>query len=294
VRSSDVDVHDGPTRRPQLSLLGGFSLRLGGDIVTLPRHARRVLAFLSLDKIVERDCDRGVLAERLWTDAPVERARGSLRTALWRIKQASPVLVCGVGDRVWLDDNVEVDAHRFRADAEHVLSEEHELDYSGLAAGGVVLLPGWDEEWLLLAREQLRQLRLHALEATGRRLTERGHYQAAIHVMLDVVAEEPLRESAQAALIDAHIRDGNMSEARRQFELFAAVLWRELGLYPSRELVSKVGLTVAHDTMSTPNGAAWHNRFPRRADPYYPATYPAAAIQRPLAAAERIRVRPVR
>src|ERR1700675_1188392 len=93
----DPSTHPAPravaqngSERLQLSLLGGFSLQIDGDFVLLPRHARRGLAFLFLDKIAERDCDRCVLAERLWTDAPVQRARGSLRSALWRIRQASP------------------------------------------------------------------------------------------------------------------------------------------------------------------------------------------------------------
>ncbi|MEE6179631.1 AfsR/SARP family transcriptional regulator [Mycobacterium sp. 050134] len=241
MRSSDVARC--PEEYPQLSLFGGFSLRIGGDAVTLPRHARRVLAFLSLDKIVERDCDRGVLAERLWTDAPVPRARASLRTALWRIRQASPALVCDSADRIALGNDVQVDVHRLRAEAEQLLCGYIRPNHASLASGCAVLLPGWDEEWLLLAREQLRQLRLHALEATGRRLIQSGHYQAAIDVMLGVVAEEPLRESAQSVLIEAHIGDGNMSEARRQFDIFAAMLWRELRLHASAELRCKVGLT---------------------------------------------------
>jgi DNA-binding SARP family transcriptional activator len=271
-------------------LLGGFSLRIGGDIVTLPRHARRVLAFLSLDKVGETDCDRGVLAERLWTDAPVQRARASLRTALWRIRQASPVLVSSVGNRVWLDGNVDVDADRFRAAAEHLLSEQNDDDCSRLAPGSVVLLPGWDEEWLLLAREQLRQLRLHALEATGRRLTQRGRYPAAIHVMLEVVAEEPLRESAQAVLVDAHIGDGNMSEARRQFDLFASILWRELGLHPSPGLLSKVGLTVPLQTGRTAHEGFGVNGLPRPVGVRGPLT----AARTPIAATQLRAVRRAR
>jgi DNA-binding SARP family transcriptional activator len=178
-----------------LSLLGGFSLCVGGDTVALPRHARRVLAFLSLDKVVQRDCDRGVLAERLWTDAPMHRARGSLRTALWRIRKTSPVLVTEFAERISLGAEVDVDALRFRADAERVLSGHDALYHTRLACGSAVLLPGWDEEWLLLAREQLRQLRLHALEAAGHCLIQRGRHQEAIDVMLGVVADEPLRES---------------------------------------------------------------------------------------------------
>ena len=73
-------------------------------------------------------------------------------------------------------------------------------------------MPGWDEDWLLLAREQLRQMRLHAAEVTARRLRERGRYTESIDVMLAVIAEEPLRESAQGVLIDAHLGEGNVIE----------------------------------------------------------------------------------
>lgn len=289
MRSSDVGFICDPQVRPQLSLLGGFSLCVGGDMVALPRHARRVLAFLSLDKVVQRDCDRGVLAERLWTDAPMHRARGSLRTALWRIRQASPVLVTEFAERISLGADVDVDALRFRADAERVLSGHDVVDRTRLACGSAVLLPGWDEEWLLLAREQLRQLRLHALEAVGRCLLQRGRPQEAIDVMLGVVADEPLRESAQALLVDAHIRDGNMSEARRQFDLFTALLWRELGLRPSSELRSKVGVIGA------PTTAATVRERPALVGPGRAGLYgPAAATQRAAVPAEALRRAPPR
>jgi DNA-binding SARP family transcriptional activator len=232
--------------RPMLSLLGGFSLRIGVSTIALPLHARRVLAYLSLDKISEPGCNRGLLAERLWPDAPVERCRASLRTALWRVRRASPALLCDDVDRVSLGDAVEVDVHRFRRQAKRLLSGGGECgrDRAQLMARTTDLLPGWDESWLLLAREQLRQLRLHALEVEAHRLAERGRYPEVIDVMLAVVAEEPLRESAQTALIEAHLCEGNVFEARRQFDMFAKLLWNELGIRPSAELYGRVGAVV--------------------------------------------------
>ncbi|WP_433734021.1 AfsR/SARP family transcriptional regulator [Nocardia sp. CA-129566] len=230
-----------------ISLLGGFALRVGTDRFALPMHSRRVLAYLCLDKNSEPDCDRGLLAERLWPDATVDRSRASLRTALWRIRQASPVLVHSGGGRVRLADGVAVDVHEFRRSAERVLAEQRDCarDRARLLARTTDLLPGWDETWLLLAREQLRQLRLHALEVEARRLAERGRYPEAIDVMLAVVAEEPLRESAQAALIEAHLCEGNVVEARRQFTHFAELLWTELGIRPSPRLCGRVGAVPA-------------------------------------------------
>ena len=141
---------------------------------------------------------------------------------------------------------MEVDVHRFRRQAERLLADGADcaLDRAQLMARTTELLPGWDESWLLLAREQLRQLRLHALEVEAHRLAERGRYPEAIDVMLAVVAEEPLRESAQTALIEAHLCEGNAFEARRQFDMFARLLWSELGIRPSAELYSRVGAAV--------------------------------------------------
>ena len=238
---SAADVNE----RPALLLLGGFSLRIDKRSVALPLHARRVLAYLALDKIAEPDCDRGILAERLWPDCSVERCRASLRTALWRIRRASTHVLSGNADRLSMADGVEVDVHLFRQEAERLLAEgaDHARNRARLMARTTELLPGWDESWLLLAREQLRQLRLHALEVEAHRLADRGRYPEAIDVMLAVIAEEPLRESAQAALIAAHLAEGNVFEARRQFEMFAKLLWIELGVRPSAALYAKVGAT---------------------------------------------------
>ncbi len=247
--SSSVDA------RPLVSLLGGFSVRVGGCSVALPKHSRRVLAYLCLDKAAEDDCDRGILAERLWPDSSAERSRASLRTALWRIRRECPALVQGENDRVMLADDVTVDVHQYRRHAERLLADRSDCprERAHLMARNSELLPGWDETWLLLAREQLRQLRLHALETSGRRLADLGRYPEAIDVMLMVVAEEPLRETAQSALIEAHLCEGNVIEARRQFDTFAALLWTELGMRPSPELFGRVGAKSPPDKIAAPH-----------------------------------------
>jgi DNA-binding SARP family transcriptional activator len=227
----------------ELSLFGGFALRLGGEKVALPMHARRVLAYLSLKKMVETDTDRQLLAERLWADAPPDRSRASLRTAIWRIRAACNDLLVGDSERLALADYVRVDVHEFRRHAEQMLSEETKhrpTDRIPQLRSPADLLPGWDEDWLLLTREQLRLLRLHALEHTARGLCTQGLYPQAIDIILSVVDEEPLRESAHAVLIEAHMRAGNPAEACRQFNRFAKFLWDELRLRPSKGLCGLV------------------------------------------------------
>lgn len=230
--------------RVRLNLLGGFTLRVDDEEVPLPMHSRRVLAYLSLDRSTEPDCDRRVLAERLWPDSTGDRARASLRTALWRIRAVSPGVVRGHTDRLRLADSVEVDLEHFHRYAHRLLTDpESPVEtHQHLVSHTVELLPGWDETWLLLAREQMRQLRLHALEASARRLVAAGRNPEAIVVILALVAEEPLRESAQAALIDVHLCEGNVSEARRQLADFVRVLGDELGILPSPALFARVGV----------------------------------------------------
>ncbi|WP_245649994.1 AfsR/SARP family transcriptional regulator [Millisia brevis] len=217
--------------------------------MALPMHARRVLAYLSLRKMVEPDTDRGVLAERLWADATPDRSRASLRTAIWRIRSVGGNLLTGEADRVALADRVRVDVHDFRRRAERILAADPNVDSMAIdrldteRIGApphlhipVDLLPGWDEDWLILAREQLRLLGLHALEQSAHTLCASGRYPEAIDTILRVVDEEPLRESAQAVLIDAHLRAGHPAEAYRHYAAFARKLWDELGIRPSGEI----------------------------------------------------------
>jgi hypothetical protein len=50
------------------------------------------------------------------------------------------------------------------------------------------------------------------------------------------VGADPLRESAQQALIEAHFAEGNWAEGRRRYEVYRELLRRELGVQPSRQL----------------------------------------------------------
>jgi DNA-binding SARP family transcriptional activator len=74
--------------------------------------------------------------------------------------------------------------------------------------------------------------------------------------MMAVIAE-PLRETAQRALIEAHIAEGGWTEGRRSFETYRSLLDRELGLQPDPELtywlhrVLSCGITTADQSEST-------------------------------------------
>lgn len=227
-----------------LSLFGGFTLEIGERRVALPRHARRVLAYLSLAMSRTNDIDRRLLAERLWPDSPEDRASASVRTALWRIRRESDALVSSDRERVALGRDLSVDVHGFQCLVSRLLSTDYRPQPGDLPSliDAVDLLPTWDEDWLILAREQLRQRRLMALEAAACRLSEQGRYLEAIEPMLMVIAAEPLRESAHAIVIEAHLRQRNRADAHSHLLSFARHLWLELRVHPSQELLGKLGM----------------------------------------------------
>jgi hypothetical protein len=54
------------------------------------------------------------------------------------------------------------------------------------------------------------------------------------------VTAEPLRESAQRVLIEAHLAEGNLVEGRRTFAVYRDLLCSELGTEPPADLAAAV------------------------------------------------------
>ena len=103
------------------------------------------------------------------------------------------------------------------------------------------LLPGWEEEWLTGERAHFRQGRLHALDALCYRLSSRRRCAEAVLIGQQAVAEDPLRETAQAALIRAYLDEGNRIDAHRQYSQYVSLLQTEIGEKPSEFIRSLIG-----------------------------------------------------
>jgi DNA-binding SARP family transcriptional activator len=231
-------LHPGARRSPlRLSLLHGFELRRGEQIVSLPPSAQRLLAFVALH---EHPVRRIYVAGQLWTNASQEHANASLRTTLWRLRRPACTVVEGGEGEIGLGTHVEVDVHDVALRAQRVL--EHRVEQGDLLrlsrAGD--LLPDWYDDWLVVERERLRQLRLQALETLCEDLMAHGHLAAAMEAGLAAVAAEPLRESAHRVVIEVHLRQGNLAEALRQYHLYRHLLHEELQLVPSSAMRSLV------------------------------------------------------
>lgn len=229
---------------PQLTLLGGFGLYLGGRTVSLSPGAQRLIALLALhDTALSRD----YVAGTLWGDSTQTRASGSLRSALWKLRVVRPEVVWNRAGSLGLAPHVQVDVRRATALARCVVTGCFEEETIVALLGPRFcdeLLPGWYDDWVLVERERHRQLSLHALELLCDHLTGAGRYGAAVQAGLAAVDREPMRESAHRALVRAHLAEGNIWEAIRRYRYYEEIAARELGVEPSpmmRSLLSRIG-----------------------------------------------------
>ncbi|MCW2762981.1 MAG: hypothetical protein JWR85_3182 [Marmoricola sp.] len=244
------------TASPSINLLGGFSVHVAQQAVPMPRNAQRVLGFLAVTGVEQF---RDTVAAHLWPAAVPERAMSNLRTAVWRVRQADPRIIQARRDSIGLSAEVEIDYEVITSQARGIIAELPVDDQTITGAARLLeadLLPGWDEEWLLLDRERHRQLRIHALERLSELLTSRGLYGRAIDVACAAVRVEPLHESAHAALIAAHMAEGNRTEAIRHFRAYARLLDEEAGLEPSPRLTALLVPKQAEDQSVAPRGVS--------------------------------------
>jgi len=229
-------------RTIQLDLLGGFELSLNGRHDSLPLSSRRVVAFLA---VAGRPLLRVYVAGMLWPDVSEERAGASLRSALWRLRRLKYGLLDVSSTYLCVKPCIAIDFVDAGARAHRLLTRDgafEDDDYDAMAPERE-LLPDVYEEWVVIERERFRQLRLHALEALCDRLVAAGRFAEAVQAGLAAVRGEPLRESAQRALIRAHLAEGNPSEALKQFRSFKHILENELGLEPTEALRSLLPMT---------------------------------------------------
>jgi DNA-binding SARP family transcriptional activator len=219
-------------------LLGGLSLRCGARSVDVPPGSRRLLAYLALHPT---GVDRRQAAGVLWPTVADARAAGNLRSALWRLQQVGCPVVRAEQSRLCLHEDVVVDVADLEAWATRVIGGTATAADLAVDPGAVVeaeLLPGWYDDWVLTVRDRLRLRVVHALEALGGLLRDAGRPREAVEAVHVAVRAEPLRESGQRALIEAHQAAGDWVAARRQFDAFRVLLRREIGVDPSDELTA--------------------------------------------------------
>ncbi|MBE8516904.1 SARP family transcriptional regulator [Amycolatopsis sp. H6(2020)] len=221
---------------PVLHLFGGPYVTVAGERRDVPEGGKRLLALLALRR--ER-VERRFTAGLLWPFGDDQRAAGNLRSALWRLRGLGLDLVMTDKVSLRLREDMVVDA-QVAADWAYRLidgtARQDDLALGSWFGQALDLLPGWYDDWAILERERLRQRVLHALEGLSRQLCAARRYAEAVEAAMVAVGADPIRESAQRALIEAHLAEGNLGEARRAFAVYRELIHRELSTEPSARL----------------------------------------------------------
>jgi DNA-binding SARP family transcriptional activator len=223
-----------------LHVLDGPCLLVRGDPATLSESSLRLLVYLAFR---HRPATRRVVAATLWPDVGEARAGGNLRSAMWRLRGAgsdtgTTVVECS-GATVAVGPELTVDLDTLTGWARRIVGDAPapaDLAVPDAVDAALDLLPGWYDDWVIVERERVRTRILHALEQVSRRLSAAGRHAQAVDAAIAAVCAEPLRESAQRALIRCHLAEGNLVEAQRTFHAYRKLLDAELGVDPAPEL----------------------------------------------------------
>jgi DNA-binding SARP family transcriptional activator len=223
-------------------LFAGPYVTLGAKRLEVPEGSKQLLAFVALRR---RRVERRQAAGALWPCGGDERAAGNLRSALWRLRRAGINVLVADKWSLALRSEVQVDLHLTEQWATRLiegLATRDDLTVSPSVIDALDLLSGFYDDWVLMERERIRQRILHALEILSERLAVAGRFADAVEAAMLATAAEPLRESAQRALIKAHIAEGNLTEAHRSYRAYHDLVYRELGVPPSNEFHAALGI----------------------------------------------------
>jgi DNA-binding SARP family transcriptional activator len=241
-----IEASDDP-QRPVLRLIGPPQVTAFGERIEIPESCKRLLAFIATRG---SGVDRRLAASCLWPNGNNQRAGGNLRTALWRLNGIPLPLVVTPNQALYLSPKVVVDFHVVSTWATRLTTsraEPRDLDVDAPDIEAMELFPGWYDDWAVLERERFRYRMLHAAETLSRLLGQRGLTGVALATAISVVSADPLRESAQQVLIEAHLRAGNLVEARRCYDAYRELLRQELDVEPGAELTSLVSQSYSFD-----------------------------------------------
>ena len=225
----------------RLTLMNGFELRCDGERVPVSNSSQRLIAYLALR---DRPLLRVHVAGTLWLHLSEQRACANLRSALWRLRGEARTIVQADASHTWLSREVHVDVRDVIAAARGLIGYDDAGADRGSVASSLLagdLLPDWYDDWVLLERDRVHELCVHALEELSERALRDGQYAAAIDTALAAIQADPLRESAYRALISAYLGEGNKSGGLRRYHEYCRRARDELGIEPSsllRELVA--------------------------------------------------------
>ncbi len=215
----------------EVRLLGQFEVNKEGERIDIPsRPAQSLLAYLILRAGTAHRREK--LAGLLWPDSDEKNARGNLRHAIWRLRQA-------IGAEYIPSDKISLS---FDADREYWLDSavvEREGQSStdelmgDLAVYGGELLPGFYDDWTVLDRERLRAVFEGKIQTLLDKLLAEQRWQEASEWGERWIALGHVPEPAYRSMMIAAAGMGDAASVAEIYRRCEGALRMELGVEPS-------------------------------------------------------------
>jgi len=210
----------------RVRLIGRVMADVDGREIPEPasRRAWALLAWLALHP---GQHSRAEVAARLWPDVLDASARQSMRSAVWALRQVldelDPAALLTSRERIGLRADTTVDAGQF----ERLVQDGKLADAAALGTGE--LLPGIDDEWALVARDEHRRRLIGVLIELART----DEPAASVQWARRAVGLDPLSEDAVRQLMTSLLAADDRPAALAEYRKLADRLRRELRLAPS-------------------------------------------------------------
>jgi LuxR family transcriptional regulator, maltose regulon positive regulatory protein len=225
-----------------VSLLGGFGLTRGGQLLDVPAGRGRQLVKLVAAAGGRLTAEAAM--EALWPEADPDAGANRLRTVLNRLKDAAGEVVVREDRQLCLGPDVHTDVQAFTDDARRALllaaggsREAVSAARAALARYGGDLLPGDPyEPWVELPRQRLRNQALALLDLCADWAARAGDLDEAVRCLDRAIELAPDEEERYLSAARHLLTQGRRGAARRMVQRARSVV-DNLGVQPPALLV---------------------------------------------------------
>jgi len=206
-----------------IKLLGGFLLTYGDRPLAgaLSTRSQALLTYLLLHRSTSQPRQR--IAFHLWADSTDSQARTNLRKELSYLRRDLPdadeFLLIDAKTLQWSStapftlDVLGFEAVVKQAEQTQDTAQARTRLEAAIAHYTGDLLPGWEDAWIVTARERLRQMYGRVLEQLTQVLKAQQDYRAAIAQAQQWMRLDPLNEVSYAVLMELHGLSGDRATA---------------------------------------------------------------------------------
>lgn len=191
--------------------------------------SEKALAVLVFTAVTQETHARDYLAGLFWGDVPEQKAKSSLRSALYSINQLLP-------DALLLTRRTVALAAPIGTDVQQLMLQNDPAVYKADFLSGFYLPNAPEfEQWQLRQRERLRQVALTLWQEAADAYETAGDIDGGINALRQQLNIEAWHETAHVRLMRLLARQGSHDAALRQFKQCQQSLQAGLGVEPAPE-----------------------------------------------------------